>query len=128
MAPRRTHTPPPEGVLLRLLVADGSWAEALPPVPGRHDVTVSFSCAEAAAEHAEALGLLGYRVVGVKALSSDVTGIRLADFLIPPELPHEHPTWWRALADQADRAFSLALGPVLAMLGDVLEQHLQPLR
>jgi hypothetical protein len=118
---------PDDGVLLRVPVGVGAWAESLPPVPGRHDVTVSFSCADAAAEHADALELLGYRVVGVRALSGDLADAPMADFLIPPTLPEQHPAWWGAIAGQADRAFSLALGPALAVLGDVLDCHLQTL-
>lgn len=129
MTSTRTRRYAPDGgVLLRVPVATGAWAETLPPAPGEHDVTVSFSCADASAEHGEALALLGYRVVGVQGLSSDVPTLPLADFLIPPTLPEQHPAWWKALSAHGYRVYSLALGPALAVISDVLEHHLQPLR
>jgi hypothetical protein len=125
--PARRQPPPAtlEGALLHLAVAGDGWAEDIPPVPDGFAVTVSFSSDDAAAQHAEALALLGYTDVGVTGCAL-TAGVAVADFLVPQGLLAAHPTWWRALADQADRAFSLALGPVLAALADVLEAHLAP--
>lgn len=107
-------------------MSPGAWAEGIPPVPEGFDITVSFSDADAVAIHGDALALLGYRVVGVQPHGA--SGLPVADFLIPQRVLESHATWWRALADQADRAFSLALGPVVASLTDVLRAHVQPVR
>jgi hypothetical protein len=94
-------------------------------VPDGHQVTVSFSTDVGAAHHGPALEQLGYRVVGVQSATVPA-GVSIADFLVSQELLEAHPTWWRTLADLADRAFSLALGPVLASLAPVLRSHLDP--
>lgn len=112
----------PDGAMLRLVVGAGHWAEDIPPVPAGHRVTVSFSSEGAAGEHADALSLLGYDIVGVQPLSMPIE-VGVADFLLDQRLLEAHPTYWRSLADQADKAFSLALGPVLSLLGDVLRAH-----
>lgn len=114
----------PDGALLRLVVGPGHWAEELPPVPDGHVVTVSFSSLGAATEHGDALALLGYRVVGVHVTGAPVDE-EVADFLVSQSLIHAYPRFWRSLADHATRVYSLALGPVVALLGDELRAHLQ---
>ncbi len=126
MTTRAPHRPPPDGALVRLVVSADAWAEGIPPVPEGFDITVSFSDVDTEALHGDALALLGYRVVGVQPHGT--AGLAVADFLIPQRVLESHPTWWRALADQADRAFSLALGPVVASLTEVLRAHVQPVR
>lgn len=125
-----TTTPPhprtPDGALVRLAVDGDAWAEGIPPVPHGSDITVTFTDADAALVHGDALSLLGYRVLGVQAHAAATAAV--ADFLVPQRILEQHTTWWRALTDQADRAFSLALGPVLASLADVLRAHLEPVR
>lgn len=128
--PLRTVTRPPDGALLRLTIDSSRWAESLPPPPLEMVVTVSFASPAALHEHGEALELLGYRVVGV-AEQPDLPGPPLpespagvADFLVVQPMIEAHPTWWRALADHADRIYNLALGPVSAMLWPVLVTHL----
>jgi hypothetical protein len=121
MSLRAPLRPPPEGALLRLAVVGDAWAEGLPPVPRGCEVTVSFTDAETALVHADALALLGYRVVGVQPHRA-AAGPR-ADFLIAEASLAAHVTWWRALADQAERAFCLAAGPVLLSLAAVLRLH-----
>jgi hypothetical protein len=115
--------PLPAGALLRMEVRGDAWAESLPPVPEDADVSVSFTDPETALVHGEALALLGYRVVGVQPhpASSGPT----ADFLVPQATLEAHRRWWRALVGQADRAYSLALGPAVASLSDVLRLHLR---
>jgi hypothetical protein len=125
--PTQRH-PAPDGVVVRLLVAGSGWAESLPPVPSGQDVTVSFSTADAEAEHADAVALLGYRVVGVEALPPRLGTEPAADFLVARTVLEAHPAWWAALAAQAHRTFNLALGPVAAVLGPILSRHVQPLR
>lgn len=116
---------PPDGALVRLQADEEAWAERIPPVPEGHVVTVSFLDAETALVHADALGLLGYRVVGVRSHPrAEAAG---ADFLVRQSVLEAHPTWWRALLAQADRAYNLAIGPVAASLADVLDAHLEPL-
>jgi hypothetical protein len=117
-------TPAPDGALVRLLVHAGPWAEGIPPVPAGADVTVSFTDLDASLVHGEALGLLGYRLVGLG--SADASAAPSADFLVPRALMDAHPTWWRALCEQADRAYDLAFGPVAARLAGVLRAHVPP--
>ncbi|MPZ73046.1 MAG: hypothetical protein GEU74_07410 [Nitriliruptorales bacterium] len=111
-----------DGVLARLVVTDGPWAETIPPVPSGFDVTVSFSSEALGDEHAEALQLLGYRVVH----PPPVTAMPLppvADFLIGEALLDRHPTYGRSFAEQAKRAYNLAFGPAAALVADVVEAH-----
>jgi hypothetical protein len=130
MPTRAPHRPATDGALLRLTVGADNWAEGVPPAPHDADVTVSFSDADTAALHGDALRLLGYRIVGVRPTgAADVLARHpAADILIPQAMLESYPTWWRALADQADRAYSLALGPVLASLSEVLRPHLAAAR
>lgn len=139
--PPRTHVPAPaagvDGALVRLVVTGDDWAESIPPVPRGHEVTVSFSSASSALAHADALEALGYRLVGIQPLSCTCPpgaqdcgaghprslGIAVADFLVSQPLLEAHPSWWRAMADQADRAFNLAMGPVQRLLDSVLRTH-----
>jgi hypothetical protein len=130
MTTRAPHRPAPDGALLRLAVRADNWAEGVPPAPRDADVTVSFSDADTAALHGDALRLLGYRIVGVRPTNgADVLLPQpAADVLVPQAVLESYPTWWRALADQAERAYSLALGPVLASLSEVLRPHLATAR
>lgn len=112
---------PPDGVLLRIAVVHGHWAERLPPVPEGDTVTVSLSSATALDEHADALELLGYRVVGVQPAAADAG---VAHFLLAQALVEAHPTFWRTLADQSQHAYSLAHGPVRARFSALLRAHL----
>lgn len=121
---RPRSLPPPDGALLRLAVRDPDWCDHIAPVPEGHAVTVSFSRPAAAAEHAEALELLGYRLVGAREAGR--AGAVVAEFLVPRALLEAHPTWWRALAERADQVFDLSLGPVLAMLDGLLRTHREP--
>jgi hypothetical protein len=116
----RTPLVPPEGALLRLPIDEERWAEHLPPVPVGYEVTASFSTELAAVEHGEALELLGYSVVGVNPRLSPVPS---ASLLVRQQLIEAHPTYWRSLAALSDAAYSLALGPPLALLTDVLALH-----
>lgn len=126
MTTRQSPQRPPDGALVRLAVRGETWAERIPPVPVGADVTVSFTDPDAALVHAEALALLGYRVVGIVAHA--LARGSAADFLVGQAVLEAHPRWWRALADQADRAFSLALGPAVASLAPVLRAHGRPLQ
>jgi hypothetical protein len=126
MTTRHPHHEPLDGALVRVAVTGDAWAEGIPPVPAGSDITVTFSDAEAALVHGDALALLGYRVVGVQPHAAAPHPV--ADLLVPQWILERHPTWWRALADQSERAFSLALGPVVASLSEVLRAHLEPVR
>ncbi|HUH08089.1 MAG TPA: hypothetical protein VML96_09810 [Egibacteraceae bacterium] len=113
----------PDGALVRLTVRGPAWAEGLPPVPEGQRVSVSFSSPDAAAEHSDALAMLGYRLVGLRPAAAQ-DGDGTADFLVIQELLDAYPAWWRALAEQADRIYSLQMGPVLSLLGAALGPHL----
>ena len=109
-------------MLLRMIVGEGHWAEALPPVPEGSTVTVSFAARACADEHGDALELLGYRLVDVEALP-DLPISRAVDFLVTEEVVEKHPTYWRSLAQQAARAYHLALGPAAAAVAEIVAAH-----
>ncbi|MGH8899358.1 MAG: hypothetical protein ACRDZ4_20595 [Egibacteraceae bacterium] len=111
---------PDGGALARLVIEHECWAEELPPLPEGHAVTVAFSTEDVAAEHAEAVERLGYRVVGVHG-SAGISPA--ADFLVPEALIESHPAWWRALADRADEVYVLQLGPARRALNPALRVH-----
>lgn len=127
--PASTRTPfgsgrrPPEGALLRCILDSQRWAESLPPVPAGKLVTLSFTSSAAQVEHAEACEMLGYTVVGTPSDDAGAT-VTVADLLVAQDVIDAHPTWWRGLATHADRVYSLAHGPAVALLRDVLEPHL----
>jgi hypothetical protein len=112
---------PLDGALVRLPITGDRWAEDLPPVPHGFDVTMSFSTEDAAAVHGEAVGLLGYRVVGVH--TEQVGDAPCADVLVPQALIAQRPRWWRALTARADRSYGLAFGPVRLAVAEVLQVH-----
>jgi hypothetical protein len=117
LAPSRRR----DGVLARLQVTAGPWAENIPPVPDGFDVTVSFGSEALVHEHGEALELLGYRVVGTPETVTPLPPV--ADFLISEALLEQRPMYWRALASQAARAYNLAFGPAAALVADIVAAH-----
>jgi hypothetical protein len=116
-----TTSAPLDGALVRLSIRGERWAEGLPPAPRGSSVTVSFSSADAAEVHGEALELIGYHVVGVHPAPGSAP---YADVLVPEALIASRPRWWRALNAQAERSFGLAFGPAALALADVLRLHL----
>ena len=111
-----------DGLVLRMAVPRGHWAEEIPPVPGAFTVTVSFGCEDRADEHRDALELLGYTVVEGPA-PADRSMPDNAHFLVGAELMEQHPTYWRSLAEHATRAYHLALGPAAAAVAEVTAMH-----
>ena len=110
-----------DGALVRVGIRADTWAEQVPPPPAGTEVSVTFTDPEAALVHADALRLLGYRVSGVR--EHHLSDGPAADFLIRQSVLEAHPRWWRAILGQAERAFNLSAGPVLADLAEVLEAH-----
>lgn len=115
----------PTSALVRLPVVTGAWAESIPPVPDGHVVTVSFSSAAAAEEHAEAFALLGYRVVEVDGEGDAVTGGAgpVAWLVVSGGLAQRHPLWWDGVRGHADAVFMLSLGPVVQRHEALLQAH-----
>lgn len=107
--------------LLRLPVTPGPWAEALPPVPDGHEVTVSFSAPGAHAEHGGTLALLGYRVVADTPRAG--VGAGTAWMVVTAEAAASHPRWWAGVRAVADAVYRLGLGPVRAWAGPILRAH-----
>jgi hypothetical protein len=107
------------GALIRLPVGHGPWAESLPPAPGGHRVTVSFSSPALAEEHGEAVELLGYLVVPGPDGDDDVAWL-----LVPAPLARAHPIWWTTIRSRSDAVYRLAMGPVMRQLAAVLAPHL----
>lgn len=108
------------GALARVVIDSERWAESLPPVPGGHRVTVAFPSDDLAAEHAEAIELLGYDVVGAHEDSDEPEA---ADFLVPEVLMESHPAWWRAMTRLAANVYVLQFGPVYASMARTLRVH-----
>lgn len=115
-----------DGVLVRHLVGDGHWAEHLPPVPAGFTVTVSFGCIDDAAEHGDALGLLGYYVLDA-AETADAVGSPNVDFLVCQRLIEAHPAYCRSLSTHAWRVYHLSLGPAAAAVADTVAAHARAL-
>jgi hypothetical protein len=104
---------------------EARWTDDLPPVPRGHEVTVSLSSPRVLRRDGDALRRLGYTIAGIcPSPPSAETRPGLADFLVRQETIEAHRTWWRTLADRAERTYSLSLGPVLVALADVLAVHL----
>lgn len=112
-----------DALLLRLPVDGHDWSEHLPPAPPGEDVTVAFSSAIAMARHGELLDSLGYRCVGVVVTGRPRGAPATCDVLVARTLAVEHAAWWRALADRAERAYDLAMGPVAVALADAVDVH-----
>lgn len=134
MAPRATQTPPTTPVvvalpvsstspplLLRIAITSPRWAESIPPVPTGLRVTVAFSDPEVEGEHADAVALLGYEVVG----SVDVEPVEApaADFLIPRTACDRWPLWRDQILGAGGRVWDLAFGPAAVVLGHALSVH-----
>jgi hypothetical protein len=111
-----------DGIVLRMPVPTGHWAEEIPPVPDMFTVTVSFGSETLADEHRDALELLGYRVVDTPAPANQSLP-DAAHFLIEQDLMEQHPTYWRSVAEHATRAYHLGLGPAAAAVADVVAVH-----
>ncbi len=116
--PVRSASPP---LLLRIAITDPRWAESIPPVPTGLRVTVAFSDPDVEAEHADAVALLGYAVVG----SVDVEPIDApsADFLIPRVACDRWPLWRDQILGTGGRVWDLAFGPAAVVLGHALSVH-----
>ena len=123
-APSRRQTDDvPDGALLRFSLPPGPWAESIPPVPAGATATVTFSTEHAEAEHAEAVRLLGYVVVGVVPGPGGDNGPDGAELLISREVLDRHATWFRSLLAQSTKAFDLSMGPVLVALRERWAPH-----
>lgn len=108
------------GVLVRLPVSAGAWAEALPPAPHRARVTVSLSTPALADEHGETLDLLGYVLVDGPPHTG---GPAVAWLVVDAAVTGRHGRWWASVRSLADAVFPLAMGPVLRRYGRLLEAH-----
>ncbi|WP_370324834.1 hypothetical protein [Euzebya sp.] len=106
-------------LLLRIPVDTPDWAEGLPPVPDGCRVTAVFSHADVAAEHGDALALLGYELVGVLGVADTPT----VDLLISRAACDRWPLWRDQLLASGGRVWDLGFGPVAAMLGPAVAVH-----
>lgn len=117
------------GALLRLPLAGSGladpWAEHVPPVPDGHVVTVSFVSAAALVEHADALELLGYRVVAAPAATADGASAEVCWMVVSGALAGARPAWWDSMRHRADRVYSLSMGPVQKLFAPLLRAHLR---
>lgn len=123
-----------EEALVRIPVGlTGEGLPAIPAAPAGPDLTASFSSPQVAAEHAQTLEGLGYRVVGVEDATARRAGHASRQraalhVLVPRHVRQAHPEWWQQLTSLADHAYSLAFGPVRASFREVLRAHLGPPR
>lgn len=121
MAPLSALPPSSPPLLLRVPVTVGRWAEQLPPPPAGAAVTVAFSSEDMAAEHADALEVLGYRVVGVRdAPAGEPPSV---DFVVSRETLDRWPVWREALVAGGARVWDLAHGPAAARFWADLAPH-----
>jgi hypothetical protein len=111
-------------LLLRVAITGPAWAEAVPPLPEGADVTVAFSDPEVEAEHADAVALLGYAVVG--AVDAEPVDDPSADFLIPRAACDRWPLWRDALLGTGGKVWDLGFGPAAALLRHRLVPHRRP--
>ncbi len=121
---RTSAEPEMDGALFRLPVDRPQWAEAVPPVPAGHRVTVTFSDADVEAEHGDALVLLGYRVLGVvpSAPANPQPG-GYADLHVGEALLTSHRRWAGAVAALATRIWRLDHGPVRLVFASTIAVH-----
>jgi hypothetical protein len=114
---------PPDGSVLVRVPADGpQWAGRLPTVPTRTVLTVTVNDVALVPVPVDDLIAGGYRIVGVA--DADRALGRCVDVLVPGPLRTAHPEWWDQLRGMASRIFDLRMGPVRAVLGDEIDQHL----
>ncbi|MDP9023215.1 MAG: hypothetical protein M3N57_11105 [Actinomycetota bacterium] len=107
--------------MLRIPVVADGWVAALPPVPDGHDASISVSDAGLIDARSD-LEALGYTLAGVNATLVPV-GRRVADILVSDASATAQPDWYRDLARRAERAFPLAMGPVMAVLHELVAMH-----
>jgi len=93
-------------------------------VPDGHVVTVSFSTAEAADTHGDALRLLGFTLVERPTPVPGGAGAEVALMVVSSGLAQQHPAWFAEVRDRSDRVYVLAMGPVAALFAPVLRAHL----
>lgn len=114
---------PPDGSVLVRVSADGpQWASRLPMVPTTAVLTVTVNDAALVPVPVDDLIAGGYRIVGVADPDRPLGAC--VDVLVPGDLRDAEPEWWGRLRAISSRIFDLRMGPVLAVLGDELEQHL----
>lgn len=110
-------------LLVRIAASDADWVQSLPPVPPGWGLTVSLA-GPARDREAEALTARGYRLVGELP---DRGAPRTADVLVPEGLRERERPWWWSFLLLAERVFDPRMGPVLALLGPVLQRHMDAL-
>lgn len=109
-------------MLLRLPVDGTDWSDHLPPAPADHDVSASCSDRSTWARLRPGLVALGYRAVDEPA-DPTPTGEIVVDLVLRDGLVEARPTWWRAVAALADRAYPLLLGPAARRWSVLLAAH-----
>ncbi len=107
-------------VLVRVPVADDSWAALLPTPPAGHSLTVSAGH-PSVAPCAETVEARGYRFAGV--LDPVGRSGRCVDIMVPGEVRTRFPDFVTQLTALADRVFDLRMGPVLHVLAAELALH-----
>ena len=110
-------------LLVRVAASDADWVPGLPPVPPGWGLTVSLTGPARDREPA-ALAARGYRLVGELALRD---APRRADVLVPEGLRERERPWWWSFLLLAERVFDPRMGPVLALLGPILQRHVDAL-
>lgn len=123
MAP--TEPVAPDALLVRVSAEEADWAVRLPPVPARaSSVTVTVGDDAVLRRSSAALAAAGYRIAGSHPAAQLPDGSAAADLLVPDTLRTLFPGWWERLHGRATRIYDLRHGPVLALLGPVIHQHL----
>lgn len=110
-------------LLIRLPITPGSWAEDIPPVPHGFQATLVFGDLKDAADHAEAMGVLGYTVAGVGIDADDASATPFADIMIERRLANAHPRWRDGLVLNGAKVYDLSMGPVQHLFAKAIDAH-----
>lgn len=111
-------------LLIRLPITHGCWAEDIPPVPDGFQATLVFGDLNDAADHAEAMGVLGYTVAGVGIdTGADPSAPPFADIMIERRLANAHPRWRDGLVLNGAKVYDLSMGPVQRFFSKAIDAH-----
>lgn len=111
-------------LLIRLPITHGCWAEDIPPVPDGFQATLVFGDLNDAADHAEAMGTLGYTVAGVGIdTGAGSNNAPFADIMIERRLANAHPRWRDGLIHHGAKVYDLSLGPVQQFFASAINAH-----
>lgn len=108
-------------LLVRIPITSPMWAESLPPMPTGAKITAAFSDPEAEGEHADAVALLGYHLVGV--VGDEVADPPFVDLLVARTVADRWPVWRDEVLIAGGRVWDLAFGPAAMRMASAVAVH-----